>query len=206
MAAIGTAAYESLVPHERKRLAELFYSDAYGFDQLGCSSARLLLWVGADDPQSCAKDFQDRVRAVAHDRNYLVDTSAAIAKIAQAYGTMVDADVSGYSAQDNTFAVLEMASFPDVRGEFCGAGLFCQLHVKELAEIIPSIRRADQTLATFGIPEADLEKLVIDLRGRGIDRIVPFGQALQFSRYWDGYDLLEELTRKTTISVKDVLV
>ena len=33
------------------------------------------------------------------------------------------------------------------------------------------------------------------LYGRGIDRIVPFGQALSFGTLWDGFDLLAELTR-----------
>jgi hypothetical protein len=205
MAAIDTATYSSLTSQKRDRLAALFFSDAYWFDQLGCSSARLLLWVGANNPRACATDFYDRVHEVARIKGYAVDTSAAIAKLAQAYGTMIDADVASYSAQDNTLAVLEMASFPDVRGEFCGAGLFYQLHVADLTEIVSDIRRADQTLATFGIPETDLKELVTNLRGRGIDRIVPFGQALQFSRFWDGYDLLSELTRKTTIAVKDVL-
>jgi hypothetical protein len=32
--------------------------------------------------------------------------------------------------------------------------------------------------------------------GRGVDRIVPFGEALTFGRFWDGYDLLAELTRR----------
>ena len=206
MAAIGTMVYQGLDDQERNRLAELFFTDAYWFDQLGCSSARLLIWVGSDDPRRSATDFYDRLRAVIRAKGYRVDTSAAVAKLTQAYGTMIDAEVSGYSALDNTLTVLEMASFPDVRGEFCGAGLFYQLHAATLAEIVPNIRRADQTLATFGIPEADLRKLVADLRGRGIDRIVPFGQALQFNRYWDGYDLLAELTRKTTIAVSDLLV
>jgi hypothetical protein len=205
MAGIGIQAYQTLDAQERNRLAELFFVDAYWFDQLGCSSARLLLWVGADDPRPSATDFYDRVRAVVRKKGYAVDASTAIAKLAQAYRTMIDAEVSGYNAQDNTLAVLEMASFPDVRGEFCGAGLFYQLHAADLVEIVPHIRRADQTLATYGIPEADLRRLVWDLRGRGIDRIVPFGQALHFSRYWDGYDLLAELTRRTTISSRQQL-
>ena len=31
--------------------------------------------------------------------------------------------------------------------------------------------------------------------GRGIDRLVPVGQALSFHRFWDGYDLIRELVR-----------
>ncbi|WP_295448930.1 acyl-CoA reductase [uncultured Thiodictyon sp.] len=205
MAAIGIEAYQSLDTRERGRLADLFFNDAYWFDQLGCSSPRLLLWVGKRDPGPSANDFFSRVRGVAHAKAYSVDTSTAIAKLGQSYSTMIDAEVSGYSAQDNTLTVLDMSSFPDVRGEFCGAGLFYQLHVSQLNEIVSHVRRADQTLTTFGIPEQEITKLVSDLRGRGIDRIVPFGQALRFSRFWDGYDLLTELTRKVTISVRGAL-
>jgi hypothetical protein len=200
MAAIGTVAYEALASEGRDRLAELFFVDTYWFDQMGCSSARLVLWVGGEDPRRYAADFYDRVRRVASSRAYKVDAAASIAKLSQAYRTVIDAEVAGYVAKDNTLTVLEMASFPDVRGDFCGAGFFYQVHVSQLAEIVLHIRRADQTLAYFGIPKQDLRTLVSELCGRGIDRIVPIGQALQFGRYWDGYDLLAELTRKTTIS------
>ena len=33
------------------------------------------------------------------------------------------------------------------------------------------------------------------LNGNAIDRVVPIGQALQFHRFWDGYDLLQEFCR-----------
>lgn len=203
MAAINTAAYKALSHSARDRLAELFFTDAYWFDQLGCSSARLLLWVGPDQPSTLTEDFYQRLRSTIDARGYSVEASTAMAKLTQSYGTMIDAEVSRYHSLDNTLTVLEMSSFPDVRGEFCGAGLFYQLHVKNLLEIVPHIRRSDQTLATFGIQEGDLKELVAALRGRGIDRIVPFGQALNFSRYWDGYDLLAELTRKITIDASD---
>ncbi|HET9516299.1 MAG TPA: gamma-glutamyl phosphate reductase, partial [Actinoplanes sp.] len=39
------------------------------------------------------------------------------------------------------------------------------------------------------------------LAGRGIDRVVPFGSALSFAAVWDGYDLLSEFSRITTVTV-----
>jgi hypothetical protein len=200
MAAIGTESYEALAAPERDRMAELFFNDTYWFDQLGCSSARLIMWVGPADPSSAADDFYARLRDVAENKAYVVETSAAVSKMGQSYRTMIDAEVSGYSAQDNRLTVIEMVEFPDVRGEFCGAGLFYHLHVPDLLQIVPHVRRADQTLSTFGIPGPTLRSLVSELRGRGIDRIVPIGQALQFSRFWDGYDLLAEFTRRVTVS------
>ena len=202
MAALGISAYEALPGEKRSRLAELFFNDAYWFDQLGCSSPRLLLWVGDDDPQAAATDFYKRVREIASEKSYGVDNSASIAKLAQAYRTMIDAEVTKYTADDPTLTVLDMASFPEVRGEFCGAGFFYQLHLVDLNDLVPHVRRADQTLTTFGIPEDDLNELIAYLCGRGIDRIVPFGEALQFNRFWDGYDLLAELTRKIKVTAR----
>ena len=33
----------------------------------------------------------------------------------------------------------------------------------------------------------------------GIDRVVPVGEALQFSPDWDGYELLTQLARKVVV-------
>jgi hypothetical protein len=56
--------------------------------------------------------------------------------------------------------------------------------------------RKDQTMTVSGIDAERLARFVRKVNGRGIDRIVPFGEALTFGRYWDGYDLLAELTRR----------
>ncbi|WP_426508590.1 hypothetical protein ACPPVO_58855 [Dactylosporangium sp. McL0621] len=69
-----------------------------------------------------------------------------------------------------------------------------------LAELAPAIRRKDQTLAQFGFTRAELDDFVTLVAGRGLDRIVPFGQALTFAGVWDGLDLLHEFTRIITIA------
>lgn len=61
MAAIDAASYLALDSDARDRLAEQFFNDAYFFDQMGCSSARLLVWVG--DSAEASQDFRGRVRA-----------------------------------------------------------------------------------------------------------------------------------------------
>jgi hypothetical protein len=40
-----------------------------------------------------------------------------------------------------------------------------------------------------------LLKLIENPSIQGIDRVVPVGQALDFSPTWDGYDLLAQLSR-----------
>jgi hypothetical protein len=68
-----------------------------------------------------------------------------------------------------------------------------------LADLIPLILRRDQTLTWFGFDQSELRAFAIALNGRGVDRLVPIGQALNFEHRWDGYDLFLELTRRIVI-------
>jgi hypothetical protein len=77
------------------------------------------------------------------------------------------------------------------------------MQVGSLLELVPHIERADQTLAVAGLDQVDLRAFVDALVGRGIDRIVPIGQALQFDRMWDGYDLLQEFTRRVVVTAQN---
>ncbi len=52
-----------------------------------------------------------------------------------------------------------------------------------------------QTLTYFGLDAARLRDFVVSQRLRGIDRIVPVGRALKMDLVWDGYDIVESLSR-----------
>ena len=81
-----------------------------------------------------------------------------------------------------------------------GAGLFFDARVDALADLVGFVSRKDQTLAAHGFSGEELADFARSLQGRGIDRIVEFGDALGFSSLWDGYDLLAELTRTVTVA------
>lgn len=198
MAALRTDSYEQLSDDGRNDLADKFANDTYWFDQLGCSSARLLIWVGAERPD-LASDFHARVQTSARAKGFTVDTGAAIGKLGQSYRSMIDGTITGFHWYDNIQVVLDTAAFPPARGEFCGAGLFYQWMLPDLAALAPHIRREDQTMAVFGFADEELRNLAVSLCGRGIDRYVPFGQALAFNRIWDGYDLLQSFTRRVCL-------
>ena len=203
MAAIDIESYNNLTDSGRDTLAENFFNDAYWFDQLGCSSPRIVMWVGSSPHQVCSADFFSRVSNVANLKGYSPTTSAAISKITYSMQAAIDNDIRVHTLHGNTLAVLELGSFGDFRGEFCGAGMFYQIALPSILHLSPHVKRADQTLTVFGIQREDLEGFVKETRGRGIDRIVPIGQALDFDHIWDGMDLLQEFTRKIAIRVKD---
>ena len=46
-----------------------------------------------------------------------------------------------------------------------------------------------------------LKVFIKNFRPNGIDRIVPLGKSSEFSLVWDGYDLINILSRKIEIKI-----
>ena len=81
-------------------------------------------------------------------------------------------------------------------------GLFHEVALPSLDALAPWLVRRDQTLTAFGLSRETLVAAVRAFNGRGIDRIVPVGQALAFHHVWDGYDLLQQFTRRVSIAAQ----
>lgn len=199
LAVIRADAYARLSDAGRDELVRDFYSDTYWFDQLGCSSPRALLWVGGTECAALGSDFFGRLRDEVARRGYTVDTAGALAKLGFGYRTLIDQPVTAYAAHGNELTVVSVDGFPDVGTDFCGGGMFLQHRLDGLDGLAGHVDRRVQTLTQFGFAHTELRALAVELNGRGVDRIVPFGRALTFGRVWDGYDLLQSFTRRVVV-------
>ena len=74
-------------------------------------------------------------------------------------------------------------------------GLFFEHNIKDLNKINHIINNKYQTLTYFGINKDILKQFVLKNNLKGIDRVVPVGQSLDISLLWDGYDILNILSR-----------
>jgi hypothetical protein len=207
IAAFNTEAYLKLADVERTALAERFYNDAYWFDQMACSSPHLIVWCGgASQSEAASRDFYGRLRNKIIEKGYALSTGAYLRKLAFAYGAILDTPSRNYDRYGNELTILTMNTLRDWRGRHPGGGFFYQVYMHTLDELIEFVERRDQTLSVFGFAQGHLEAFARRLNGRGIDRIVPTGSALTFQRFWDGYDLLQELTRRVYLSSGDDLM
>jgi hypothetical protein len=199
-AVVDAAAYLGAGEEERVELAQGLFNDSYWFDQMGCSSPRLLVWRGgADDAAAAADDLWPRLDAVVADRGYRLEPGAASAKLAFSYGSIIDRPVTAIRQPSNALTVQELSTLEGFDRTHPGAGFFFQARVDRLEDLVGFVARKDQTMSAFGFTAEDLRRFGRQVNGRGVDRIVPFGQALVFSRFWDGYDLLQELTRRIDV-------
>jgi hypothetical protein len=116
-------------------------------------------------------------------------------KLTFMYGAMIDRPVDKALQLGNELVVLTLEHLEGFERVHPGAGLLFDVQLDSLADLVPFVSHQDQTVTAHGFSDEELMGFAQSVRGRGIDRIVPFGEALSFSSVWDGYDLLAELTR-----------
>jgi hypothetical protein len=195
LSAIRAAAYAGLPEEKRDYLADQFFNDSFWFDQLACSSPRLVLWCGTEsETRAASADFFPRVAGSVERRRYILPPAASMQKLVYACSAILNLPVAE-CRRYRGLTVLTLDSLAGFQRDHPGGGLFFETYLESLLEVAPFLGRRDQTLTWFGFTLEELHALVQNLNGRAIDRIVPIGQALQFHRFWDGYDLLQEFCR-----------
>jgi len=176
-------------------LARRLFNDAYWFDQMGCSSPRLVVGIG-DGARPLLETLFDGLHAEVRERGYALELGAVLAKRAAVYGALADRPVRRMRELGNELTVLELETLDGFDRTHPGAGLFYAAAADALDDLAAFVMRKDQTMTVSGFDGPEIARFVRAVNGRGIDRIVPFGEALTFGRFWDGYDLLAELTRR----------
>lgn len=185
---------------EKNILAGAFYNDAYWFDQMACSSPRLVIWIGSrEQSQAAAADFWPRLEAILairHERFGDLDyVNKAIAQ--DAMSIEFDVRIAVGVSNDLVRVWLDEPAFHEQH--HCGAGLFFESSMLNLEALRPLLSRTIQTVSYAGLTKEELRSFVAAKPIAGIDRIVPFGQALDFGPVWDGFDLFQIFMREITI-------
>ena len=198
-AVIAAGRYLDAAMEVRERLAEQVFNDTFWFDQMACSSPRLVIWQGGPpEAEAASREFLGLLKGAIARKGYQVQPQTRLQRFTFACGAILDHQAASYQDYEE-LTVLGVENFEQLSRDHCGGGLLFQHRIGELEELIPFVQRRDQTMTYFGFEHDELRRLAARLNGRGVDRIVPAGQALQFHRYWDGYDLLQELTRHVYI-------
>jgi hypothetical protein len=200
-AIFDAAKFNTLGEDNQKELVRKFYNDSYIFDQKGCSSPQVLFIYGNKDDASNFKQHFYNLLNTYSSANYQNDIfSLAMLKLNHLISDIFDESIKTNDVikKTNYLYFVDIDS-PSENMESCGGGYFYIKQINTIEEIVPFIHVDVQTLSYFELTLTDLEKIVQIGYGKGIDRIVPVGEALTFEYIWDGYNLLDELCLKTRI-------
>lgn len=179
-----------------------FYNDVFWFNQQACSSPRAVVWIG--DNYSCAL-ARSRFWIALNEQISIKKPENLPAQVANRVTTLFRiAELHADSLNETTVGALPTrlcvhTLFAEDRNCHDGNGLILELQRCELLEIAEILSSRDQTIAYFGFNATNWSDVVPFFPPHAADRIVPIGEALNFSPVWDGVNLLHAFTREVQL-------
>ncbi len=183
-----------------------FCRDAFSFNQQACSSSRGVVWLDSDcltETEIEAKDTfwedVDRHRS-AHFTDY---TSAQVLARVGARQALAVAGLNFIQANDRlSIDRLQAEYLGNPMHDFhSGGGLFVEVSVNSLEEFTEQLQQDNkyQTLSYAGISKEELGRWLSGMVSPVFDRMIPVGRSLEFDVVWDGYNLLNEMTKCVSV-------
>jgi len=193
---IDADVYLSAEDHES--IAKGFYNDTYLFDQNACTSPRFVVWKGQSILEAKTKFWNQLLKLVLFKyENFPV---RAVEKYKNAALIAAVSDSSKIITMTNWLYRVEVKELTSYLIDHIGnSGFFIEYNLQSsLKELFPLMTDKFQTLSYFGLEAPEIKKELLLLKPSGVDRIVPLGRTMEFDLYWDGYDLIRELSRDIT--------
>lgn len=177
----------------------LFQNDSYTFNQLGCSSPQIVMFLGTqDEAEKAVKIIVKNLSKILKEDSYDITSIASLK-----FNKMVEDSIEGLFVKktgNNAVTFIEINDEANIHKlRSCGGGYFYKKNLENLCDISNMNHSKIQTITYFGLTDNEMDQLSEISFGEGIDRIVPIGKALEFDYLWDGYNLFEELSRKVAI-------
>lgn len=177
-----------------KRLAENFYNDTWLMDQNACSSPQVICWE--NDSSEARQRFWTAAEAVARAKYQLQDAIAVDKYTLLCEEAVTNPNCRAVTHNGNFLYREELSALTaDMINHRGKAGYFFECGMKGRHDLFAVITEKFQTITYFGIDPSALREQLVASHVRGIDRIVPIGQAMDIGAVWDGHDLIRELSR-----------
>jgi hypothetical protein len=198
-AALDADRYLAAEATERARVAGGFFNDLFWFDQMACSSPQVVFWVGAAASAArAAEAFETELQAEVARRGFAPTASNAVHRRAYAFDVAAVADVR-VTLEHPGFVGIHVLDPDALTRDICGGGVVRHVRVETLDDVSAFVHEVDQTLTHWGFDAAALRVLAGRAGARGLDRVVPIGEALAFDVVWDGFGLVDDFVRRVRV-------
>ena len=189
---------------DKAPLARGFVNDSFWFGQMACSSPRTLVWRGSPEQvEEASASFWTAVETEALQSGLPWEDAFGVQKLLAEQDAAIGAPVTILATRSNRVRIVRGDEMHASKTQVtAGNGFFRESRIEALTDLLEQSRDDWQTIVSHGIPAAEWCAFIANGRPRGIHRVVPFGQALNFDAIWDGVDLLTGMTRITAISVR----
>lgn len=186
--------------NEIKLLAKKFYYDGYSMNQLACNSPHFIFWIGKKN-EKLQNYFWEEVSKFAK-KNFIFDDIHVVDKYSNLIENIINQnEFKGLKTFKNFLYVINPSSKTNKIENIRGInGTFFQKNINEIKKLKKYITKKCQTISYFGFDNVYLKTFLLNNNLLGVDRVVPIGKALEIDIIWDGYDVINSLSR--TISLE----
>ena len=177
------------------RLVQKFYNDTFLVDQNACSSPHVIFWYGNKTNKAKIKFWTELHYFTKN--NYNLEYASSFYKYDRLLSDILTN--TNYINHTNYGGYIYCINLKNKHINLTDLvsrwGYFYQFDIKNINMVLNLSNNNTQTLTYFGFKKEMILKN-FDLKYfKGIDRIVPVGQALDINLNWDGYDVINALTR-----------
>lgn len=176
-------------------IAKKFYVDTFYSDQGACSSPHLVIWYKSVSNKNKILFWNALLNVVKE--NYIMKDGFYIKKYDKILQLFIkEQNFKYYKSFENLINVVGLKKVEfDVYKRKGNFGLFFEYDLDNLNEFSSFVTEKYQTLLYLGFQKKVLRNLIFDNDLKGIDRVVQFGNSLNIDLIWDGYDIIDNLTR-----------
>ena len=191
--------FKKIKDHEIKLIAKKFFYDSYMMNQSACNSPHFVFWVGKKN-NNLQQKFWKELNYIA-EQKFILDESMVLNKYSNLIKNMIDQkNFQNIKLFKNNLYVVNpnknIKNIENIRGI---SGIFFQKNIASIIELKKFITKKCQTVTYFGLNKKQIESFVLKNNLFGIDRVVPIGKALDINLVWDGYDVIDSLSRIITL-------
>lgn len=185
---------------DKERLAEEFYNDTYLSDQNACTSPRLVVWLG--DKKEEAKELFWKYEHDLVKKKYQFQSIMGINKLTSSY--LISVAKEGVRVEQREDNYIFRVNIPEVNPDLMqlkdNSGYFFEYDCADILAIRDFCNNTHcQTIGFLGEKETIMPLLISGIKG--VDRVVPIGKTMDFDFIWDGYNLVERLTRTIKVNI-----
>lgn len=190
-------AKEVLAVKDWNKLSREFYNDTFLYDQNACSAPRLIYWIGTEQEIRCAQDIFWNQMYKYIKPIYSYESVIAVDKLIMDYRVAIENEGVKLKTCDNLIHRIGLSDLDiDITKYMCAGGLFLEYGDLDITSLEKLVDLRCQTLVYFGFDPDSILKWIRKAGLKGIDRVVPIGRAADFSFVWDGFDLIESMSRE----------
>lgn len=179
-------------------LTRQFYNDTYLNDQNACSSPHMIYWLGTHREVAEAQErFWSAVCTLLDERQYQIPAAIGVRKLNDALVLAAKFEGIKIYREKNRLVRVQVTEFQkEMWDHTVPGGFFIECEGMKLDGLMPILTSYCQTVCIYGVDGKNLLQELIKHRIEGVDRIVSVGQALEFSLTWDGFDLIDAMSRR----------